>query len=68
MMAEEIITDKTISPAFQGGVNPGGWVDFRAYEIKQELARVGRPAELLGCLLFPAVCKIMNIRELTEAH
>ena len=67
-MAEEIITDKTISPTFQGGVNPGGWVDFRAYEIKQELARVGRPAELLGCLLFPAVCKIMNFRELTEAH
>ncbi|CAH3182197.1 unnamed protein product [Porites evermanni] len=39
MMAEEIITDKTISPVFQGGINPGGWVDFRAYEIKQELAR-----------------------------
>ena len=67
-MVEEIITDKTISPVFQGGVNPGGWVDFRAYEIKQELARVGRPPELLGFLLFPAVCKIMNIRELTEVH
>lgn len=58
MMAEEIITDKTISPVFQGGINPGGWVDFRAYEIKQELARVGRPAQLLGFFLFPAVCKI----------
>ena len=66
MMAKEIITDKTISPVFQGGINPGGWVDFRAYEIKQELARVGRPAELLGFFLFPAVCKIMNNRELAN--
>ena len=65
-MAEEIITDKTISPVFQGGINPGGWVDFRAYEIKQELARVGRPAELLGFFLFPAVRKIMNNRELAN--
>lgn len=66
MMAEEIITDKTISPVFQGGINPGGWVDFRAYEIKQELARVGRPAEHLGFFLYPAVCKIMNLRELAN--
>lgn len=66
-MAEEIITDKTISPVFQGGINPGGWVDFRAYEIKQELARVGRPAELLGFFLFPAVsAKSTNNRELAN--
>ena len=37
---EEIITEKTISPVFQSAINARGWIDYRAYEIQQELARV----------------------------
>ena len=39
-MEEEIITEKTVSPVFQRAINARGWVDYRAYEIQQELARV----------------------------
>ncbi|XP_020603210.1 alanine aminotransferase 2-like isoform X1 [Orbicella faveolata] len=38
-MEAEVITETTISPVFQRTVNARGWVDFRAYEIQQELAR-----------------------------
>ena len=37
---EGIITEKTVSPVFQRAINARGWVDYRAYEIQQELARV----------------------------
>lgn len=37
---EEIITDKTISPVFQRTTHARGWIDIRASEIRQELARV----------------------------
>lgn len=40
MAAEEIITDQTVNPVFQRVKNVRGWVDLRAYEIRQELARV----------------------------
>ena len=39
-VADEIITDKTINPAFQRAVYQTGWVTARAYEIQQELERV----------------------------
>jgi len=39
-VVDEIITDKTISPAFQRAVYQTGWVTARATEIQQELARV----------------------------
>ena len=39
-VADDIITDKTISPAFQRAVYQTGWVTARASEIQQELARV----------------------------
>ena len=39
-VVDEIITDKTISPAFQRAVYQTGWVTARAFEIQQELARV----------------------------
>lgn len=39
MATEQIITDKTISPVFQSAINARGWIDVRAYEIQQELAR-----------------------------
>lgn len=39
-VVDEIITDKTISPAFQRAVYQTGWVTARATEIQQELTRV----------------------------
>ena len=39
-MEGEIITEKTVSPLFQRVVNARGWVDHRAYDVQQELARV----------------------------
>ena len=39
-MEAEIITEKSVSPVFQRAINARGWVDYRAYEIQQELARV----------------------------
>jgi len=38
-VVDEIITDKTISPAFQRAVYQTGWVTARATEIQQELTR-----------------------------
>ena len=39
-VVDEIITDKTISAAFQRAVYQTGWVTARAREIEQELERV----------------------------
>ena len=39
-VVDEIITDKTISAAFQRAVYQTGWVTARACEIEQELERV----------------------------
>ena len=37
---KEIITERTVSPVFQRAINTRRWVDYRAYEIQQELARI----------------------------
>lgn len=44
-VVEEIITGKTIGPAFQRAVYQTGWVTARALEIQQELARVSSKKE-----------------------
>ena len=43
MAAEEIITVKTVNPVFQRAPYIQGWVDLRATEIREELARVSDP-------------------------
>ena len=45
MAAEEIITSKTVNPVFQRADYVRGWIDLRATEIRQELARVSDQLE-----------------------
>ena len=47
MAAEEIVTDQTVSLVHQRAGNARGWVDERANNVQQELARVSVDLTLL---------------------